>query len=79
MFILGTSNWSGDYFYGNTGVALVVKQQANDKQPFVDDMRDIFIRDWTSDYAHPLGLYMKKCLWRRDGAMCETEKETSPH
>lgn len=73
----GTSNWSGDYFHGNTGVALVVSQAESKRRPFVDEMKAIFIRDWDSDYAHALKTYYELCVRRNDASFCQAEKDPS--
>lgn len=70
----GTSNWSGDYFTGTSGVAIVLNQttstqsaeQQMKQRSFLDDMSRIFERDWFSDYAHPLHVYVKKCFHDRN-------------
>ncbi|XP_023147938.1 5'-3' exonuclease PLD3 [Amphiprion ocellaris] len=53
---IGTSNWSGDYFVSTAGSALVVNQTASQSQePTVQSqLRDVFERDWNSDYSTPL-------------------------
>ena len=44
---LGTSNWSGDYFEGgSTGAALIITQTEKHQRPIVDEMKNIFLRDW---------------------------------
>uniref|UniRef100_A0A1I8AP36 PLD phosphodiesterase domain-containing protein n=1 Tax=Steinernema glaseri TaxID=37863 RepID=A0A1I8AP36_9BILA len=74
--IIGTSNWSGDYFEsGSTGVALVVEQSAAGKQPFITELRDIFLRDWTSDYTHDLKQYYEGCILTQSASFCEEEKD----
>ena len=48
--ILGTSNWSADYFIDTGGIGLVVNQnktQADVRQ----QVEDIFLRDWHSNYS----------------------------
>jgi hypothetical protein len=72
---IGTSNWSGDYFDGNTGVALVVRQNVSDDRPFIDEMRSIFIRDWDSVYAHTLKTYYELFDRRNDASFCQAEKD----
>lgn len=48
-FIIGTSNWSGDYFDGgSTGAAFVAQQHGagEEGRPLVAEMKGIFLRDW---------------------------------
>ncbi|VDP52724.1 unnamed protein product, partial [Soboliphyme baturini] len=71
----GTSNWSGDYFYNTTGVAVVVDQSGQKRKPLVEQLRRIFVRDWDSSYAHRLPEYMSVCLENQAGdPMCAAEK-----
>ncbi|XP_034557658.1 5'-3' exonuclease PLD3 [Notolabrus celidotus] len=53
---IGTSNWSGDYFVNTAGSALVVNQTASEstEQTVQSQLRDVFQRDWDSDYSTPL-------------------------
>ncbi|XP_008289319.1 phospholipase D3 [Stegastes partitus] len=53
---IGTSNWSGDYFVSTAGSALVVNQTASQSpEPTVQSqLKDVFERDWSSDYSTPL-------------------------
>ena len=37
--IIGTSNWSGDYFMGGTTGAAIVIRQTGEKRPFVDELQ----------------------------------------
>lgn len=70
--IIGTSNWSGDYFSGTTGVQIIAHQNATQKRPFVDHMRQIFVRDWLSPYAHSLTTYFSLCVYQNNGgSICE--------
>lgn len=53
IIIIGTSNWSADYFI-NTGGASIVIQRHNSSE-IVDNLNEkIFMRDWNSTYASPL-------------------------
>lgn len=48
--IAGTSNWSADYFIDTGGIGLIVNQnktQADVRQ----QVEDIFLRDWNSNYS----------------------------
>ncbi|VDK46849.1 unnamed protein product, partial [Cylicostephanus goldi] len=69
--IIGTSNWSGDYFVGGTtGAAIIIKQKKG--------KRTIFDRDWNSEYAHSLEDYFVGCIERGVQAdFCEGEKDPS--
>ncbi|XP_077398057.1 5'-3' exonuclease PLD3 isoform X1 [Festucalex cinctus] len=53
---IGTSNWSGDYFVNTAGSALVVNQTASSspERSVQSQLRDVFQRDWNSDYSVPL-------------------------
>ncbi|ETN70593.1 phospholipase D domain protein [Necator americanus] len=76
--IIGTSNWSGDYFVGGTTGAAVVIKQDGEKRALVREMQAIFERDWSSDYAHPLEDYFLGCIERGVQAdFCEGEKDPS--
>ncbi|KRZ07256.1 Phospholipase D3 [Trichinella zimbabwensis] len=72
--IIGTSNWSGDYFTTTTGLALVSHQNGLNR-PFVDSIREIFLRDWECPYAHALSTYIQHCLENNNNSnMCENSK-----
>ncbi|KRZ69627.1 Phospholipase D3, partial [Trichinella papuae] len=72
--IIGTSNWSGDYFTTTTGLALVSHQNGLNR-PFVDSIREIFLRDWKCPYAHALSTYIQHCLENNNNSnMCENSK-----
>lgn len=45
---IGTSNWSGDYFISTGGIGFVFSGKLRSQ------LVDIFQRDWSSDYAHPV-------------------------
>ncbi|KAI6188106.1 Phospholipase D3 [Aphelenchoides besseyi] len=77
--VIGTSNWSGDYFEGiGTGVAIVVSQNTTIDRPFVVKMRNVFMRDWDSDYTYSLDHYYDSCISSKVPAeFCETEKDKS--
>jgi len=72
--VIGTSNWSGDYFANTTGVAIVMRQrpaktQLNQsdednrryRQPLINQAKQLFERDWRSIYATDLDKYMNRC------------------
>ena len=44
---IGTSNWSGDYFYQSRNVGLIVEGVS-----FGKALDDYFVRGWTSEYAY---------------------------
>uniref|UniRef100_A0A8R1E0C7 PLD phosphodiesterase domain-containing protein n=1 Tax=Caenorhabditis japonica TaxID=281687 RepID=A0A8R1E0C7_CAEJA len=73
--IIGTSNWSGDYFMGGTTGAAIVIKQDGEKRPFVDELKEIFTRDWESDYAHRLDEYFEKCVTNTIADFCEVQKD----
>ncbi|KAJ7307600.1 hypothetical protein JRQ81_009634 [Phrynocephalus forsythii] len=53
---IGTSNWSEDYFVNTTGVGLVVRQQGSAAGLTLrDQLKDVFLRDWSSPHVKPLG------------------------
>lgn len=71
--IIGTSNWSGDYFEsGTTGLAFVIKQNYGG---VIREMEEIFERDWESDYAHPLDDYFENCIKSQKADFCEGVKD----
>ncbi|CAD5232320.1 unnamed protein product [Bursaphelenchus xylophilus] len=50
-----TSNWSADYFINTGGVSIVMKSEdARTESKIVKDLREIFERDWDSEYATDL-------------------------
>lgn len=53
---IGTSNWSGDYFLHTAGSALVVNQtsSATGEGTVQQQLRDVFERDWYSNYTRTL-------------------------
>jgi len=81
--LIGTSNWSGDYFANTTGVAIVMRQRQGPKdQPLISQAKQLFERDWRSSYASDLDDYMNRCYnheTRRDickaGRMSYQEKK----
>ena len=53
--ILGTSNWSGDYFVNTAGIGFVVRSLNETSSPtIVSDLQEAFDRDWASEYATPI-------------------------
>ena len=57
--LIGTSNWSGDYFIYTAGVSCIVNQTANTtltnyNNTIQEQLQLIFERDWNSDYSHIL-------------------------
>ncbi|VDL90736.1 unnamed protein product [Schistocephalus solidus] len=55
---IGTSNWSGDYFYHTGGAAFVAKEEKNQSSsasPLLrEQLTNIFYRDWNSEYTQEL-------------------------
>ena len=56
-FFPGTSNWSGDYFIDTAGIGLVINGNSNSSTDIRQQLSDVFLRDWNSEYAYPLGHY----------------------
>lgn len=59
FMLIGTSNWSGDYFISTAGVSCIVNQTANTTLPnynntIQEQLKLIFERDWNSKYSHIL-------------------------
>ena len=59
FMLLGTSNWSGDYFINTAGVSCIVNQTTNTTMPnynntIQEQLKLIFERDWNSNYSHIL-------------------------
>ncbi|XP_013173651.1 PREDICTED: phospholipase D3-like isoform X2 [Papilio xuthus] len=56
--LIGTSNWSGDYFTTTAGVSFVFQDLEEGPHNATKDIRmqlqEVFERDWTSPYAVPL-------------------------
>ena len=53
--VLGTSNWSGDYFVNTAGIGFVVRSLNETSSPtIVSDLQEAFDRDWASEYATPI-------------------------
>ena len=80
MLIIGTSNWAGDYFEDiGTGVAVVLRQIEKGKTPRIfKQIKNLFERDWNSNYAHLLDKYMENCLKSGEkisNEICEKEKD----
>jgi len=52
---IGTSNWSGDYFIHTAGIGLIIEREEGfRKHSIIDQVNEVFHRDWTSKYAHPI-------------------------
>lgn len=51
VFWLGTSNWSGSYFYNGRNLGIVVKNEKMAKR-----VSDIFLKSWNSEYCSPVDL-----------------------
>ena len=56
LSITGTSNWSGDYFVNTGGIGLIINDTATEKgqETFRNQLKQVFDRDWNSEYATPL-------------------------
>lgn len=48
--LIGTSNWSGDYFTVTGGMSLVMEGQSEIR----DQLEQIFLRDWNSEFTYDL-------------------------
>ncbi|XP_054453036.1 5'-3' exonuclease PLD3 isoform X2 [Anoplopoma fimbria] len=57
---IGTSNWSQNYFTQTAGVGLVVNQTGSvvekGQETLQSQAEELFLRDWTSEYASSLSL-----------------------
>ncbi|XP_070693272.1 5'-3' exonuclease PLD3 [Pempheris klunzingeri] len=57
---IGTSNWSENYFTQTAGVGLVVNQTGSEvkkgQETLQSQAKELFLRDWTSEYAGALPL-----------------------
>lgn len=54
---IGTSNWAPDYFINTCGVGVVMEpavEQANYTGTVIQDMHDLFERDFLGEFAHEL-------------------------
>ncbi|KAM8848371.1 5'-3' exonuclease PLD3 isoform 1-T1 [Synchiropus picturatus] len=60
VLYVGTSNWSENYFTQTAGVGLVVNQTGStvrsDQTTLQNQAEELFLRDWTSQYAEPLSV-----------------------
>ncbi|XP_067680068.1 5'-3' exonuclease PLD3-like isoform X2 [Haliotis asinina] len=56
---IGTSNWSGDYFLYTAGIGFIMEEPKsdNDTLSLRQQLENVFLRDWTSNYSHPLSYY----------------------
>ncbi|XP_034036945.1 5'-3' exonuclease PLD3 [Thalassophryne amazonica] len=58
VLYIGTSNWSENYFTQTAGVGLVVNQTGSvvgkDQRTLQGQAEELFLRDWTSEYARLL-------------------------
>ena len=74
---------------GTTGAAVIIKQNGI-KKTMVKQMKvgqlifcviflfkDIFQRDWDSEYAHNLEDYYNNCILEKSADFCEGEKDPS--
>ncbi|XP_071079916.1 5'-3' exonuclease PLD3-like [Haliotis cracherodii] len=53
---IGTSNWSGEYFVYTAGIGFIMEQPQtdNDTMSLRHQLENVFLRDWNSNYSHPL-------------------------
>ncbi|CAB0029662.1 unnamed protein product [Trichogramma brassicae] len=60
---IGTSNWSGDYFTTTAGIGVIFEDaDPRNDNSIRDQLEAVFVRDWTSDYAHPLNASCENLL-----------------
>lgn len=52
LCLLGTSNWSGNYFTETAGTSLLVTQ--NGRGGLRSQLEAVFLRDWYSPYSYDL-------------------------
>ncbi|EJW70237.1 hypothetical protein WUBG_18854 [Wuchereria bancrofti] len=54
--LIGTSNWSADYFINTAGASVVIQQHNTtlDSEIILNLNEKIFMRDWNSTYASSL-------------------------
>lgn len=55
---------------------MVIKQK-NKSKKLINKMKDIFIRDWTSEYTHPIADYISNCIESKTADYCESRKDES--
>lgn len=56
--ILGTSNWSGDYFINTGGIGMITQaSDSSQTSQVVQELNDVFMRDWNSSYTTPISDY----------------------
>ncbi|KAF7639610.1 hypothetical protein Mgra_00000934 [Meloidogyne graminicola] len=70
--IIGTSNWSGDYFEDlGTGIAIILKQiEENGRKPLIfKQIKNLFERDWNNNCLN------KKNNNNNNDDICEKEKD----
>lgn len=48
--LIGTSNWSGDYFLSTGGISIVTEGSSELR----DELEEVFLRDWNSEFAYEL-------------------------
>ena len=49
--ILGTSNWSADYFVNTGGIGFVMNVESPENVKLYQSLLNVFERDWNSAYA----------------------------
>uniref|UniRef100_A0A915IM17 PLD phosphodiesterase domain-containing protein n=1 Tax=Romanomermis culicivorax TaxID=13658 RepID=A0A915IM17_ROMCU len=76
--VIGTSNWSGDYFHSSTGVQIFIQQNHSsvikNYGPLIKMMRHLFLRDWNSENAHDINFYVKTCV-SQNGDIIESKNK----
>lgn len=89
--IIGTSNWSGDYFDSSTGVQIVMRQNVTSlseksiinnnarNRTLIEKMRHMFLRDWHSQYAHSLLAYLDLCVMTSSIKMNQSSSTLQKH
>ncbi len=57
--ILGTSNWTEDYFTDSAGISIIFEpvpgsRKSRRKSTLIEKLQNVFLRDFTSDLADPV-------------------------
>ena len=50
-YLIGTSNWSADYFVNTGGIGFVLNVKSPENVELYQKLHRVFLRDWTSLYA----------------------------
>ncbi|CAI4228802.1 unnamed protein product [Auanema sp. JU1783] len=59
-FLISTSNFTPDYFYADTGLSVVIKEDSVQK-PLMRMIKEINRRYWNGPYSYDLEYYVKMC------------------